>query len=92
MYTCYNLRTAGDVGSIFVYTIDACIEACSSLNHWADINEVGDRLNTCVYAHFVADIRGSYGSQYTNCWLKSSNATIYTTSGELGRAGALLVS
>ena len=64
-------------GAIVAYTLYECIEACSSLNYWA--NTPGP----CAYIEFLPAMAQNNDSGYTNCWMVGSNV-ITTTRPQTG--------
>lgn len=68
-----------DMGAIFVYTWQDCVEACSSPNVGAvagALPGVTSGAETCQHAMFLADMFSDVYTKHANCWLKGNESVI----------------
>lgn len=89
-YSCFNIYTAGDLASIFVYSLEACVEACSSMNFYATKYDQAQGSKTCIHIAYNTLLAGTLGIQFANCWLKGDNATLLTSTGDGHTIAAVL--
>lgn len=77
-YNCFasiDIRWVGDITGIYAYTLQQCIDACSTMN------EVAGEIR-CVAAAIGEDISGDYQlNKGANCWLKSRTDPMATADG-----------
>ncbi|OAL29762.1 hypothetical protein AYO20_09054 [Fonsecaea nubica] len=73
---CDFLYNDGDLASVFVYTWQDCVEACASMNHYAEMN--GGSNTTCIHAVFQAGLDQNVIDWNRNCWLKNNKAVVGT--------------